>query len=105
MKDDNQTGWYALYLSITQGITPAHAMAAMEGRRRDIRRLTWEEFVAVYRANEEKLHIAQRKRNSTEKSRRYQREYRKNHPMNEEQRKKRVEYLKKYREAKRKKRY
>lgn len=101
MKDDNQTGWYALYLSITQNISPAHAMAAMEGKRRDIHRLSWEEFVAVYRESEERLRLAQRKRNSSEKARAYQREYRRRHPMNEEQKKRRTAYLRRYREAKR----
>jgi hypothetical protein len=103
MKDDNQTGWYALYLSITQNISPARAMAAMEGKRSDIKRLTWEEFVEIYRENEERLHLAQRRRNSSEKSRAYQRDYRRNHPMNEEQKKRRAAYLRRYREAKRKK--
>jgi hypothetical protein len=103
MKDDNRMGWYALYLSITQNISPAHAMAAMEGKRRDIRRLAWDEFVKIYRENEEKLRQAQRKRNSSEKSRAYQREYRRSHPMNEEQKKRRAAYLRRYREAKRRK--
>jgi len=102
MKDDNQTGWYALYLSITQNVSPAHAMAAMEGKRRDIKRLSWAEFVRVYRENEEKLRLSRRKRNSTENAPRYQREYRRSHPLNAEQHRRRAEYLRQYREAKRK---
>ena len=99
MKDENRTGWYALYLSITQNVSPAHAMAAMEGKRRNISPLTWEEFVRIYRNNEERLRLARRVRNSSEKTRAYQREYRRNHPMNEEQKKKRAAYLRRYREC------
>jgi hypothetical protein len=102
MKDDNQTGWYALYLSITQNVSPAHAMAAMEGKRRDIKKLSWADFVRIYRENEEKRRLQQRKRNSTESAKQYQREYRRSHPLNAEQHKRRAEYLRKYREARRK---
>jgi hypothetical protein len=101
MKVDNQAGWYALYLSITQNVSPAHAKAALEGKRRDIRRLSWEEFVQVYHENEERLRLIRKSRNNSEKARTYQREYRRNHPMNEEQRIKRRAYLRRYREAKR----
>jgi hypothetical protein len=103
MNEDNRVGWYALYLSITQSVSPAKALAAMEGRRRDIRRLSWEEFVKLYRENEEKLRLTQRKRNCSEKTRAYQREYRRAHPLNEEQKKRRAAYLRKYRAIKRQK--
>jgi hypothetical protein len=100
MKDDNRAGWYALYLSITQNLSPARALSAMEGRKRNFKPLSWEEFITVYRAGEARLREMQRKRNGCEKTRAYQREYRKTHPMSAEQRLKRAEYLRMYRAVK-----
>lgn len=100
MKEENQAGWYALFLSITQNITPSRALLAMEGRRKGLHRFTWEEFVRVYRESEEMLREGQRKYRSTDRCRAYQREYRRQHPVTAEQSLRRAEYLRKYRAAK-----
>lgn len=99
MNDENRAGWYALYLSITQNITPARSIAIMEGRRNGIRPLSWDQFLTVYREGEAKLRAAQSRHCRSEKVRNYQREYRRIHPLTEAQRASRREYLKAYRAA------
>ena len=95
--NDNRAGWYALYLSITQNISPSRALSIIEGRRVGIRPLSWEQFLAAYRAGEERLAAERLKRSRSEKTRDYQRQYRQLHPLTEEQRARRREYLKAYR--------
>ncbi len=101
MDDQNRAGWYALYLSITQNITPARAISTMEGRRRGGRPLSWEQFVAAYHAGEQKIRSQRLRRNRSEKVREYQREYRRSHPLTSEQRERRRQYMKAYRDANR----
>jgi hypothetical protein len=101
MATERCTGWYALYLSITQNLSATQALDVLEGRKKAGRRLTWEQFLAAWRAGEEKLAEQGRRRSSSEKTREYQREYRRSHPLTEEQRQKRREYLRRYRDARR----
>jgi hypothetical protein len=74
-KNDEQTGWWALALAITQNLSAGRALSAMNGRGETVRRLGWQEFVAQTIAEEQRRLERRRREGRTERARAYQREY------------------------------
>ena len=73
-KYDDQLGWWALALAITQDLSVAQALRAMQGRR-GVEALTWQELARRTLEAERTRQERRRRQARTARARAYQREY------------------------------
>ena len=73
-KYDDQLGWWALALAITQDLSAAQALGAMQGRV-GVEALTWQELVRRTLEAERTRQERRRRQARTARARAYQREY------------------------------
>lgn len=73
-KNDDQIGWWALALAITQNLSAARALNAMQGRGR-VEPLTWQELVRRTLEAERLRQERRRRQAKSQRAREYQREY------------------------------